>query len=146
MEGNQIYGLHYVTETHVQFLCQQNPNSWDMFWCKRKEVYSGAMTWEKGGPPYQRPSHLFAQVCGSYRDKEGRAFFLSNYLASFGVLKPYAFIFLAFGVLSVRTSPTTPYHLGKWGRLPVAPWLSVVWGSVGRGVVQDPPSGSLKMW
>lgn len=58
---------------------------------KRKEVYSGAATWETGGLLSQRPSRLPAQAYSSYR----QGFFI------------YPIIFLAFGMLSLRASPCT---------------------------------------
>ena len=58
------------------------------------------------------PSRL---SCGSYRDRERKAFFFFSFypmylmLLAFGRLRPCPFIFQAFGMLSVRNfPPTTP--------------------------------------
>lgn len=54
--------------------------------------------------PSQRPSPSPpAQALGSYRDREGRAFFYPTILLAFGVLGSCPFTFIAFGILSSRT-------------------------------------------
>lgn len=62
----------------------------------------GAMIWENCGP-ISKTIPASAQAYGSYRVREEWAFFLVNYLASFH-LRSCALIFLAFGVLGVKTS------------------------------------------
>nr|KAF6331857.1 hypothetical protein mPipKuh1_008165 [Pipistrellus kuhlii] len=87
-------------------------------WCERKEVYSGAtgsgrLVDFRSQRPISPPS--ISKVISSpylspppfYRDREGRAFF------------PYSFIFLAFDMLSVRTSPCC--HLSQCGDSPALP-------------------------
>ena len=64
--------------------------------------------------PFPAPSPSPNQV----RDR-WRAFSLFIYLLAFHGLGPYPLIFLAFLMLSVRTS--TCCHLGQWGRLPMVP-------------------------
>ena len=72
------------------------------------------LTWENGGFLFQRPPHIPAQACNSYRDSERRAFFhYPIILLAFGVLRSCPFIFLAFGVLSVRTSPMPSWPMGE---------------------------------
>lgn len=73
--------------------------------------------------PSQRPSLFSMQACGSYRDKEGKVLVLvlvfypiillalgmlgncTLIFLAFGECRPYLSIFLAFGILCVRTFP-----------------------------------------
>ena len=77
-------------------LLQQKPNLWGRCWCKRKEVCSGAA--ELGrivDSHFKARFNLSAQAQGSYRYRNGRAFF------------PYPIIFLVFdmvGTLSIHIS------------------------------------------
>lgn len=88
---------------------------------KRKRFYSGATQ-----PGRTVDSHLKDQLFFLLKPSilKGKGsdglFFLSNYLASVWALRPYPFIFLAFGTLSVRTA--LQCHPGQWGRLAVLPF------------------------
>ena len=88
--------------------------------CKRREGYSAALTWENSGLPSQRPSPLPAQALVLTVLGRGRLFFYPIILLTFGILRPFPFIFPGFGMCSVRKAPGVP-------------WLSMVSGSVGEG-------------
>ena len=87
---------------------------------KERDLFR-CLTWEKNGFSTQRPSPLSAQAQGSHTGREGRAFYLSNYVVSFQCTGALSFIFLAL-VCSCEKLPL--HHLRWWGRHPGAPWLS----------------------
>lgn len=103
-----------------------------------KENYSAVNAQKNGGLPSQGPSPLPAQALGSDGDREGRTLvFLVNYFVSFLCAQAYPFIFLAFGMPSVTTSPFT--ILASGGNLfPDTPLPSKVPGSARRGGAVGP--------
>lgn len=81
------------------------------------------MVWKNGGFLSQRPFFLHAQAPISYRDKEERLFLKKPIiLVAFGPLQPCPFIFLVFGMFSVRTYTWTILD-NERGSLVL--WLSV---------------------
>lgn len=78
-------------------------------------------TWENGVFLSQRPLSVSAQACHSYRDKEGTAFFLSNYLSSFCMLRALSF---------------SCHHLGQCRDTPMV-WLTFYHNRGTRGPGRD---------
>ena len=95
--------------------------------------------------PISETIPLPAQASSSHKDREGRALFPIQLSCQLLVcLGPYPFIFLAFGKLSVRTSPCIIQFNGRDSQmLPDYFWCQ---GQSGEGMgLQDPSSGSLDM-
>lgn len=69
--------------------------------------------------PISKTIYSSCSSCGSYKDRENKAFFLYPIiLLAFGVLGPYPFIVLAFGT-QCKNFPCT--NLAIWGNSPVLP-------------------------
>ena len=101
-----------VTENAALAACCNKSQTQQM--SVQKQSFSDAATWENGGLPSRRPPPVLLKSVVLIGIGRGGLFFLSNYLASFWlararfihlcILGPSPFIFLAFGMLSVRTS------------------------------------------
>lgn len=110
--------------------CHNESQTWETSAGAKRKMFIQLLPPENGGLLSQRPSHLPAQACSSHGHSEGRTSFLHpTILLAFG-LGFCPFIFLAFGVINVKTSPSSILASGRDS--PGDPWLSMVSGPVGR--------------
>lgn len=94
-------------------------------WCKEiqtREVGAGAKgkilfrchaTWKNGGSRLKDYLPFLLKPLVLIRTERGRLIFYPITLLAFGVLRSYTFIFLAFVMLSVRTSPAPSWPMRK---------------------------------